>query len=224
MHPLARRYRENVTPGQRLRDRVRIRPRDRARAGSVLGSLLAGAGVLAAVVLGVIVLTRYLGDPSPPHPVTDPTRTIDVISAEGYADLLAAIEDETGDTAVFDATLYPTYATLDLPAAPRGRAETSWFWNGTLVSQQMQGTSESPRIDLATIDPAVLVRLVERARTELVRNPTTVYVVVRAPSGHRKSPLIVHATNALGRSGYLAATSEGRITKRLVRPPQSTDR
>lgn len=190
----------------------------------MLGSLAAGAAVLAAVVLGVVLLTRYLGDPSPPHQVVEPTETIDVLSAEGYADLLAAIEAETGDTVVFDATLYPTYATLDLPAAPRGRAETSWFWNGTLVSQQMQGTSESPRIDLAPIDPAVLRQLVERARTDLVMRPTTVYVVVRAPSGHRKSPLIVHATNALGRSGYLAATSDGRITKRLIRPAQTTER
>jgi hypothetical protein len=184
----------------------------------VLGSLLAGAGVLAAVVLGVIVLTRYLGDPSPPRAVVEPApQVIDVLSAEGYADLLAAIEEETGDTAVFDATLHPTYATLDLPARPRGREETSWFWNGTLVTQQMQGRSESPRIDLARIDPAVLEQLVERARTDLVADPITVYVVVRAASGHRRGPLVVHATNALGRSGRLVATRDGRVIGRKIR-------
>lgn len=186
---------------------------------SALGSLVAGTAVLAAVVLGVVLLIRYLGDPSPGRPVVEPTPpTIDVLSSEGYADLLAAIEDETGDTVVFDATLYPTYAVLDLPTGPKGRAETSWFWNGTLLSQQMQGVSEYPRIDLATIDPAVLVQLVERARTDLVKDPTTVYVVVRAESGNRKGPLIAHATNALSRSGRLTATRDGRITKRVIQP------
>ncbi len=90
-----------------------------------------------------------------------------MLSEAGYRDLLDAIEDETGSTEVFDAVLYPTYAVGSLPLDASSQRDASFTWDGALETRDETTTSPYARIDLATVDPAVILRLLDRARARV---------------------------------------------------------
>ena len=169
-----------------------------------------GGVVLSGIVSGV----RDGGDradsgpPSLP-PGVDPPEGLDVLSEAGYRDLLDAIEVETGSTEVFDAVLYPTYAVGSLPL------DASFTWDGALETRDETTTSPYSRIDLATVDPAVILRLLDRARAR-VDTPTAWYATVRAPVGRDPAVIGAYASNEAGETVYLGATRTGRVT--AVRP------
>lgn len=135
----------------------------------------------------------------------------DVLSVDGYQDLLDAIRDETGGTTAFSAVLYPTYAVVELPVDASTQREGYWYWDGSdLTDNDSKSTSTFPRTDLAQLDPAVIVDLVEQVRT-MVEEPTTWYVIVRAPDDDR-AVVWAYATNEYGESEYLGARRDGTIT------------
>jgi hypothetical protein len=154
------------------------------------------------------------GSPSLP-PGVDPREGLDVLSEAGYRDLLEAIEDETGETEVFDAVLYPTYAVGSLPLDASSQSDASFTWDGALETRDETTTSPYARIDLATVDPAVILRLLDRARAR-VDQPTAWYATVRAPVGRDPAVIGAYASNEAGETAYLGATRTGRVT--AVRP------
>ena len=133
----------------------------------------------------------------------------------GFAELVEAVRAETGSTAVFDAVLYPAYGVVTVPAETRGKRAHSYYYDGDL-RRTSQGTTDDPRFDLAQLDPAVMVRLIGRAGTELVEDPTTVYVIVRRPQDPAGGWYSVYATNAYTESGYLLADRTGKVVGRYV--------
>jgi hypothetical protein len=124
------------------------------------------------VVGGIVALVREVDDgiesvtDSPSYaPGVEPEKgDVNVISAAGYADLVAAVKEETGGTQAFSAVLYPTYAVVELPADVTTQREKYYYWDGRdLNNQDANGTSSADRFDLSTIDPAVVVRLVQNS-------------------------------------------------------------
>ncbi|GAA5145925.1 hypothetical protein GCM10023340_16050 [Nocardioides marinquilinus] len=198
----------------------------RARA-PVLGVLLLALVIVVAVVVSVALAVRDDDDRTDADAGTDPaavpspapTQPPDVLSDTGLADLVDAVRTERGGTEVFDATLSSEYAVLDLPVDATTRRYESWYWDGELRSNDARGTARYGRIDLATLDAAVVRRLLTRV-ARLVEDPTSTYVIVRGPSelglpddGIRVS---AYASNEFGETAYLAADARGRVIRRYL--------
>ena len=113
--------------------------------------LLALAGV---VLSGIVSGVRDGGDDragdsgSRTAAGVEPSDGLEVLSVDGYGDLLDAIEEETGSTEVFDAVLYPTYAVGSLPLDSSTQRDASFTWDGALETLDETTTSPYTRIDL----------------------------------------------------------------------------
>lgn len=170
--------------------------------------VLAVAGIGAVLALSDVEgRIDSLSDLTPEQEEAQPA---DVLSVEGYAELLAAVEEQTGGTKAFDAVLYPEYAVVSAPVDDRTKRYYSWYWDGSELSRSSQGTSTNPRFDLARADAAVVVDLVERV-SGLVDDPTSTYAIVRAPDADG-AVVWAYASNAFSESAYLAARPDGTIT------------
>ena len=162
---------------------------------------------------GIVALTNALGDGGggiggigggDPAPA-------DVLSEQGYADLLDAIEAETGGTVAFSAVMYPTYAVVELPVDATSNREEYWYWDGHDLSRNdVKSTSSWDRVDLATVDAAVVVDLVEKVQHN-VEDPTSYYAIVRAPDDDR-AVVWAYATNDYSETAYLGARRDGTVT------------
>lgn len=174
--------------------------------------LLAGGGAFAIKYFNDHVdnntTTPFNGSPN--VPATEPPP--DLFSRGGYLDFLDAINSETGKTLVFGATIYPAYASLDLPVDARSQHESLWFYDGDLRDNDVKGTSTSKRFDLAAVDPSTLTRLVRRAKA-LVDDPTAYYVIIDGPGGpFSERPLIrAYASNEFHEGAYVSADLNGKI-------------
>jgi DUF1707 SHOCT-like domain len=169
--------------------------------------LVVVAVVALAGIGGVVALVAGAGGV---HTLRAEAEEEDVLTEQGYADLLAAIEEQTGSTTVFSAVLYPTYAVVELPVDATSDREEYWYWDGhDLTSNDVKSTSSWSRIDLATVDPAVIVALVGQVQDN-VEDPTSWYAIVRAPDVVN-AVVWAYATNDYGESAYLGARWNGTI-------------
>ena len=176
-----------------------------------IGLIVGVVAIIAAIVSGV---QSAVGDGDlPTAPGDDPGRgQVNVLSAEGFADLVAAIEEETGSSTVFEAVLYPGYAVVDVPVDATTDREHSFYWDGDLEETGSKSTTDYARFDLADIDPDVVVSVVDQARAK-VEDPQSWYSIIRAPSDTDDGTWIWgYATNEYGESGYLGSDQAGTIT------------
>lgn len=156
-------------------------------------------------------VTSPFGNGSPAN-VPDGVPPPDVLSPGGFDDLLGAIEQETGSTKVFQAVIYPDYASLDLPVDASSQRESSWFYDGGMRENGIKGTSSSKRFDLAAVDPAVLTRLVRKTRA-LVDDPKSSYVIIGGPFSEQPQ-IRAYSSNEFNESGYITAELNGKIIDR----------
>ena len=174
--------------------------------------LVAGViAIIAAIVSGVS--TAIDEDDLPTEPGVEPGRgEVNVMSVEGFADLVAAIEEETGSSTVFEAVLYPGYAVVDVPVDATTNREHSYYWDGDLEETGSKSTTDYRRFDLADVDANVVVSIVDQARAK-VEDPQSWYSIIRAPSDFDDGTWIWgYATNEYGESGYLGGDKAGTIT------------
>lgn len=134
----------------------------------------------------------------------------DVHSAQGHRDLVADLVSATGSSVVFEAVLYPEYAVLSLPVDTTSQRENRWYWNGAIRDLESRGTSSYDRFDLAEVDMAVVTRLLERVRT-MVDDPTTSYVILRAPDPQDGAAVSAYASNEFQEGAHLVATGDGQV-------------
>ena len=176
-----------------------------------IGLVIGVIAIIAAIVSGVSSATDE--DDLPLTPGADPGRgEVNVLSADGFADLVAALEEETGSSTVFEAVLYPGYAVVGVPVDPTSEREHSFYWDGDLEETGTKTTTGYTRFDLADIDPDVVVSVVDQARAK-VENPQSWYSIVRAPGESDNDTWIWgYATNEYGESGYLGSDKAGTIT------------
>ena len=114
---------------------------------------VAGAGIAAFVDVSSSV--DFPGDDATvmPLPGVAPEDGVNVLSRDGYRDLVRAVSKATGSTDAFEAVIYPGYAVLTLPVDPTSQREDRWYWDGELDSLDSKGTSSYERLDLAS-DPS----------------------------------------------------------------------
>jgi hypothetical protein len=152
--------------------------------------------------------TARVETPATPGPV-------DVLSPAGWSALTAAVARQGRSTQVLEATVYPTYAVVALPA--RGGATERFRWDGTALTSF--GTTPSVpgqgRVDLAAARGPVVARLSHRIRA-LVAHPTSWYVLLRTDPVTRQPALYAYANNAAGHGGYLLATPAGAVRRTVT--------
>ena len=196
-----------------------------ANAGKKIGGIIAVVVVLsiivpiAGVIIGLVSAKDTFDDISFGEPVDETTylpgqepgdNGVNVLTTQGYDDLVLALEEATGSTRVFSATLYPRYAVLSVPEKETGKRYRSYYWDGrTLVANDIKSTSDAPRVDLESVDPDVMITLVEEVRGR-VEDPTSWYANVDsvATEGPRLS---AYASNDYSEGAYIVATLQGEI-------------
>jgi hypothetical protein len=196
-----------------------------AGAGKKIGGIIALVVVLsvivpiAGVIIGLVSARDTFEDLNFGEPVDETTylpgqepgeNGVNVLTTQGFDDLVGALTEETGSTTVFGATLYPRYAVLEVPEQETGKRYHSYYWDGrALVANDFKSTTDAPRLDLATVDPAVMITLVEDVRGR-VEDPTSWYVNIDsiANEGARMS---AYASNEYNEGAYVVATLEGEI-------------
>ncbi len=176
-----------------------------------IGLVVGVIAIIAAIVSGVQSAVSD-GD-LPVAPGADPGRgEVNVLSPEGFDDLVAALAEETGSSTVFEAVLYPGYAVVSVPVDATTDRTHSFYWDGELDESGSKSTSAYERFDLADIDPTVVVSVVDQARAK-VEDPQSWYSIIRAPSDTDDDTWIWgYATNEYGESGYLGSDQAGTIT------------
>ncbi|HSV41275.1 MAG TPA: hypothetical protein VLI04_21110 [Nocardioidaceae bacterium] len=195
------------------------------------GPLVGGiVSVVVGIVLVVFLVNQLSGvdtaDPSGGTPSASPTPehqesqgpggSADVLSAAGLRDLLDAIRQQTGTTQVFDATLYPAYAVLQLPEDRETLRQQYFYWDGkTLASRDSFGRSSSPRIDLASIEAEAMLRLLRLARKQ-VEEPNSWYIIVNAPDESDKAVMYAYASNKYTEGGYISAEADGTVVRKVT--------
>lgn len=136
---------------------------------------------------------------------------VNVHTVDGFADLVAAVEETSGSTEVFSAVLYPRYAVVYVPEQATGKRYRYYYWDGrSLEPNDSKSTSDDPRIDLTQLDATVMIDLLEQVRSR-VEDPTSWYISVDsvASEGPRMS---AYASNEYGEGAYIIATLTGEIT------------
>jgi hypothetical protein len=208
---------------------------DTVLSSDLVGSTKKGCGivglVLAAVVfipviIGVIIAVKAIsgGWDELQDGMGDPFSSgdkPDMHSAAGFDEMVSALKEETGgSTTVFDAVVYPEYAVITVPADKTSKRYYSYYYDGDL-RQTSQGTTEDVRFDISTIDATVLVKLFERAKTELVEDPdpTRIYAIISAPTQYSEGAWFsVYATNDFSETGYFTADKTGKIISKIATP------
>ncbi|WP_460713743.1 DUF1707 domain-containing protein [Nocardioides dilutus] len=214
----------NYGPGQSVPDSAELQALTKT-GGKAIGGIIAVVVLIsvivpiAGVIIGLVSARDTFDEINFGQPVDETTylpgqepgeNGVNVLRAQGYDDLVAALSEETGSTMVFSATLYPRYAVLSVPEQETGKRYRSYYWDGrTLVANDIKSTSDAPRIDLASVDPDVMVTLVEDVRGR-VEDPISWYANLDsiASEGPRMS---AYATNDYGEGAYVVATLEGEI-------------
>jgi hypothetical protein len=194
-------------------------------AGKKIGGIIAVVVLLsvivpiAGVIIGLVSAKDTFEDINFGEPVDETTylpgqepgeNGVNVLTTQGYDDLVAALGEETGSTQVFSAVLYPRYAVLTVPEKATGKRHGYWYWDGhTLVNNDSKGTTDGPRVDLESVKPDVMITLVEDVRGR-IEDPNSWYVSIDsiASEGPR---MAAYASNAYGEGAYIVATLQGEI-------------
>lgn len=164
-------------------DRATEKRRVRRRVGLLLGSVATvlvgvGAGVwgVVAVVTGddgqtttqtTLPLRDVKIETSTSTTTTTTSSGVDLFTDDGMADLVAAVQAETGSAEALEVTMFPRWAVVTVPA--RGGSARLLMWNGTLTAL---GPTSSPR------DPFDLRELEGRVLAQLCGDNTTTCTVI----------------------------------------------
>lgn len=137
-------------------------------------------------------------------------------SSAGFAELVEALEEETGSTTVFEAVIYPKYAVVEVPFKPGDERAVRYYWDGDL-DETSKGTSDYQPFDLADVDSSLFPDMCDQAR-RLVEDPKDCYLIVRRPAATDTTPTWISAyiSNEFSQGGYieydLAGVEVGRQT------------
>jgi len=186
--------------------------------------ILAVVGVFASCVLGLaaMVIPAFFAesnreaDPgSPGASVTpaDPSSAgvverdaASLHSAEGWTDLIDAIERESGTTEVYDLVVYPDYASVGMDgkdAIERRLFRAGDWQEGFSARTPIHGSL----VDPGEIDPKTIARLPgDTAQHFGIEEPTGTYIIVSAFAG---APRIMVYVQSSGESQYRAYRLDG---------------
>jgi hypothetical protein len=134
---------------------------------------------------------------------------VNVHTVDGYQDLVDAVRDETHATYAYEAVIYPRYAVLQVPTGTDNRYQ-NFYWNGEdLQLQDIKGTTDDPQVDLALLDPQMMIDMLNTVR-DRTDNPDSWYVVYDDSFG--QGPAIsAYASNEFGESTYIVQNLDGTV-------------
>ena len=156
--------------------------------------LLCGLGVFG--IVGSVV--KGVGDAVNPGDST-PTSSVNLQSAKGWSQLVAAIDKETGTSRVYDAVVYPEYASINA-VADEG-AMRYLYRNGSFQHFNSPVTpAQGEPIDLAPIDPKLIEGLPEAtAKRQGMPDFDSAYLIVNGFTGDPQIMVYVQQTGKLSR-------------------------
>ncbi|MEV0588327.1 serine/threonine-protein kinase [Nonomuraea sp. NPDC050310] len=156
--------------------------------------------------------------PEPSAERETPRQPADLITPEGIRAITAAVKQETGGTKVWELTIYPEYASVNIPVRGRPKAYDSLNYRDGAVTP---GVLDGPwpyggqTFDVTKIDWSVLPVLLKKAdQTLKVKKPTSRYVIVKPTwptfSTASRPTIMVYLSDKYG-GGYLAADANGKV-------------
>ncbi|MCW2780113.1 MAG: uncharacterized protein JWR35_562 [Marmoricola sp.] len=185
---------------------------------------LVAAAAIALAIGGVSLFAAHGGGSTASGGSGDPgsitveqPEKVDPLTVAGFNQMRSAIIDKTGSSKAFSLSVYPGYGIVEVPIDATTKHEQRFYWNGQFQDQGT-GSSSYRLIDLNAIDPAVLVRLSNRARTTLVKEPTSWYVLAYLADNptNDKTVLWAYANNKFNEGGYISATIDGKVTRKVT--------
>jgi hypothetical protein len=134
---------------------------------------------------------------------------VNVLTVDGYDELVDALRDRTNATYTFSAVLYPRYAVLEVPTGTNNRYE-NFYWNGQeLELQDIKGTTDDAQVDLSLVDPEQMIDMLDTVRGRL-DNPENWYVIIGDSFG--SGPQIsAYASNDFNESTYIIQSLDGTV-------------
>ena len=148
------------------------------------------AGIVAAIYTGV----DQAGGPS-----DTPTSSVNLQTAKGWSELVAAVEDETGTSRVYDAVVYPEYASIN--AMVDEGAMRYVYRGGTfeLFNSPVTAATQDP-VDLADVDADLIEGLPDRtAEQQGMPDYDSAYFIVNTLSGQPAIMVYVQQEGRLAR-------------------------
>ena len=137
-----------------------------------------------------------------------------LLTPAGIKAFVKALPSLVGTTKVYQLTLYPDYADLEVPSASMpGAYDDDTYENGRITSDDPEDDAQGEStVDLSTVDWSVIPGLVQKSDQDLgVKNPTLHYVIVDPNWAFASgTSLRAYCANAYG-GGYLLADVHGKI-------------
>ncbi len=184
------------------------------RRGLLVGCLVGFAVLMVVPMVATVFLVAVTGsdqDSGTSAEVIEPVPDIvDNHTRAGYQRLVSALRSQTERTDVFSIVIHPEYASLDVPVDETSARYRTWSWNGTMRQTSSASTTTQERVDLADVEPKVLMRLLARAARG-VDDPTTRYLIIRGADISGPATVMAYATNEFNESHHVRATLTGEI-------------
>lgn len=176
------------------------------------GVQLAVRGGIAVIVAGVVGLVGWI--------VFDLIRLAvddgEPQTAEGFAEMVEELDQETGGTEVFSAVIYPGYAVVDVPvASDRGDDRyVGYRWDGSFTETN-KSTTDDARFDLADIDASGFLDMCDEA-SDLVEDPGDCYLIIRKPDVDDADQgwISAYVSNEFSQGGYVEYDLDGNEVNR----------
>ncbi|WP_405008097.1 protein kinase [Kitasatospora purpeofusca] len=152
--------------------------------------------------------------PSPSAPKsTAPAK--DLLTPDGVRTVVAAITAQSGTTKVKQLSVYPEYASAQVPTADGRGYDWYDYRNGNIAKRVGGSMGKDKPVDLAQYDWDTVPALLKKANETLnVPNPTSRYLLIDMWSDGYQC-IRVYLSNEYHNSGYLLADSKGTVRRTL---------
>ena len=148
------------------------------------------AGIVAAIFSGI----DQAGDPS-----DTPVSSVNLQTADGWSQLVAAIEDETGTSEVYDVVVYPEYASINA-VADEGAMRYVYRGGSFQLFNSPVTPAQGDPIDLADVDPGLIEGLPDQtAERQGMPEYDSAYLIVNTLTGQPAIMVYVQQTGRLSR-------------------------
>jgi hypothetical protein len=206
-------------------------PAPASRPGANLGGAISRRTLVAVLIGGVVAavaaVTIWLAttgddDAESAVPVGTPTTQVpegklELHSAEGFEQLVAAIKDKFGTTVVASAAIYPDYASIEVVTPDDPRRAENWYFSKGFEGEPSKGTrpAGAKTVDLAEVDATAYAKAVRRSPVVLgVEDVNSTYAVIR---DNGDGPTFsVYVSNAFRENGYWTFTVQGKELRRYA--------
>ncbi|GEL22884.1 hypothetical protein PSU4_18380 [Pseudonocardia sulfidoxydans NBRC 16205] len=160
-----------------------------------------------------IASSRPAVSTSPGAAGAPPSADTDLFGATGWQAMLGWLRSEHGGTVVVGATVYPTYARIEIVEPDDARHTRRVAYPPRSGASDLTGNRklDGPLVDLAGVDDAAVRALLATAPERLrVSDPTSTYVLFGFPT-RPVDQIGVYVANEHRQSGMLTATVRGEV-------------